>query len=51
MAFHHKSNEVIKVLLDFGGLDIYAMNIKKMTAYEIAEANHNEEGLRMLMKY
>ena len=27
------------------------MNIKKMTAYQIAELNQNEEGLKLLMKY
>ena len=51
VAFQNKSNQVIRVLLEYGGLDIYAMNNKKMTAYQIALNNENEEGLQLLMKY
>ena len=51
IAFQFKSNKIIKLLLDLGGVDIYAMNIKKETAYQIAETNSNREGLQLLMKY
>ena len=41
IAFQNKSNLAIKVFLEYGGLDIYAMNNKKMTAYQIALNNEN----------
>lgn len=32
----HKSNSVIKTILEYGGADIYAINSKKLSAYQIA---------------
>jgi hypothetical protein len=32
---------VIKTLLDFGGIDVYVINAKKLTAYQIALSSCN----------
>jgi hypothetical protein len=32
----YKSNAVLKILLEYGGIDLYVMNSKKLTAYQIA---------------
>jgi hypothetical protein len=38
-------------MLELGGIDIYVMNSKKLTAYQIALTSFNEECLQLLMKY
>lgn len=38
-------------MLDYGGCDVYAINTKKLTPYQIALTSFNEEALQMLMKY
>ena len=51
VACLYKSNQIIRTMLDYGGVDIYAMNSKKLTAYQISLNSINEEALQMLMKY
>ncbi len=36
VACLYKSNHIIRTMLDYGGVDIYAMNSKKLTAYQIS---------------
>ncbi len=50
-ACMYKSNAVLKILLEYGGIDLYVMNSKKLTAYQIALNLVNEQALQMLMKY
>jgi ankyrin repeat protein len=51
IAFQHNSNAVIQKMLELGGVDIYAINLKKATPYQLALNSQNEEGLQLLMKY
>lgn len=41
LACQYKSNEVIKLILDYGGVDIAAINSKKQVAYQVALASGN----------
>ena len=36
IACLYKSNQTLKTMLECGGVDIYSMNRKKLTAYQIA---------------
>lgn len=36
-----KSNLVMNVILDYGGADIYAINTKKISAYQVAFNTNN----------
>jgi hypothetical protein len=51
VACTYKSNNIIKILLEYGGIDVYIINSKKLTAYQITLSSSNEDGLQMLMKY
>jgi ankyrin repeat protein len=51
VACSNKSNDVIRILFEFGGADIFVLNANKLTAYQIALTSCNEIGLQMLMKY
>ena len=36
VACLYKANQIIRTMLDYGGVDIYAMNSKNLTAYQIS---------------
>lgn len=51
IACQSKSNEVIKMILNYGGADIHLINCRKQSAYQLALSEGNEETLQLLMKY
>lgn len=38
----YKANDAIRILFEYGGVDIYALNSKKKNAYQIAVDSGNE---------
>jgi hypothetical protein len=45
------SNDSLKILLDYGGIDIHLIDSNKLSAYQIAMSSKNENAVRMLMEY
>lgn len=45
------SNDALKVLLDYGGVDIHLIDSNKLSAYQISLNAKNEAAIKMLMDY
>lgn len=47
----NNSNQAMQILLHYGGIDIYQIDSKKMTAYEMSLNYNNQEAIRCLIEY
>lgn len=47
----NNSNKAMQILLYYGGIDIYQIDSKKMTAYEMSLNYNNQEAIRCLIEY